>query len=142
VEPDRPSAGDLFTRLRSFLLHKQVPHLDHVLSLMKFDYLYNHKHRPRRLWWDDLLDKHELQQAFLAVQGQRERLPANFARHAASEKEYYKHTLATRVSFDLEAWIRRGEWIEGEYWLVVYFPYQEGKTNSFVVVEQDLSVAG
>jgi len=130
---------DLFTRLHSFLAEKQVPHLEHALSLMKFDYLLTHKHRPRKLWWDDLLDKQELKQAYLAVQEQRDRLPAHFAQHAASEKEYYKHTLTTRVSFDLEAWIRRGEWAEGEYWLVVYFPYQEGEPNSFVVVEQDLS---
>ncbi|WP_400164275.1 B12-binding domain-containing radical SAM protein [Brevibacillus sp. TJ4] len=130
---------DLFTRLRSFLAYNQVERLEHVVSLMKFDYLYNQKHRPRKLWWDDLMDKPELQKGYEAVYEVRDRLPADFARHAASEKEYYKHTLSTKASFDIQTWLETGDVVEGEFLLVVYFPYLEGKNNSFIVVEQDLS---
>lgn len=133
---------DLFTRLQSFLHTQEVQRLDHVISLMKFDFLRNQKHRPRKLWWEDVMDKQEMQETFATVQEQRERLREDFALHVALEKDYFKHTLAAKVSFDIETWVRTGEVIEGDYTLVVYYPYKEEQQNAFTVVHHDVTIAG
>jgi len=133
---------DLFTRLYRFLQNKQIAGLDHVLSLMKFDFLRNQKHRPRKLWWEDDINKREMHDVFLAVQNQREKLRADFAAHAATEKEYFKHTVVTPVSFDIERWLSTGEVTNAELALVVYYPYTGEDSTAFVIVETDATVAG
>lgn len=125
---------DLFTRLQSFLQTVHIERPEHILSLMKFDFLHNQKHRPRKLWWDDVMDKQEMQDAYAAVFEQREQLREDFARHASLEKDYYKHTLAAKVSFDIATWLKTGEVIEGDFTLVVYYPYKEGEQNAFTIV--------
>lgn len=126
---------DLFTRLQSFLQTQQVEKLEHVISLMKFDFLHNQKHRPRKLWWEDVMEKQEMQATFSAVFEQRDQLREDFARHASLEKDYFKHTLTAKVSFDIETWIKTGDVIEGDYTLVVYYPYVEGEHNAFTMVD-------
>lgn len=126
---------DLFTRLQSFLQTQQVEKLEHVISLMKFDFLHNQKHRPRKLWWEDVMEKQEMQATFTAVFEQRDQLREDFARHASLEKDYFKHTLTAKVSFDIDTWIKTGDVIEGDYTLVVYYPYVEGEHNAFTMVD-------
>ncbi|OAX50334.1 B12-binding domain-containing radical SAM protein [Paenibacillus sp. AD87] len=48
---------DLFTRLHSFLESRNTPHMDIVLGLMKLDYFLGHKYKPRKIWWEDPLQK-------------------------------------------------------------------------------------
>ncbi len=133
---------DLFTRLQSFLQVQQLEGLDHVVSLMKFDFLSNQKHRPRKLWWEDVMEKEEMQETFSTVYEQRDRLREDFAQHASVEKDYFKHTLATKVSFDIETWLKTGEVIEGDFTLVVYYPYKDELQNAFTIVEPSINVAG
>ncbi|KZE50511.1 radical SAM protein [Brevibacillus parabrevis] len=133
---------DLFTRLQSFLEQQKVEGLEHVLSLMKFDYLRNQKHRPRKLWWEDVMDKEAMQLTYAAVYEQRDRLREDFAAHAALEKDYFKHTVTAKVTFDVETWMRTGEIIEGDFTLVVYYPYKKEETNDFAVVTSAVHAAG
>lgn len=133
---------DLFTRLHVFLAEQKVDRLEHVVSLMKFDYLRNQKHRPRKMWWEDVADKAELQLIYQEVQSQIERLRSDFAAHASVEKDYFKHTVVTRVSFDIEEWLKTGSVVEGDFALVVYYPYQQDCENTFVVVERSRQAAG
>ncbi|MEK4339882.1 MULTISPECIES: B12-binding domain-containing radical SAM protein [Brevibacillus] len=128
---------DLFLRLRLFLETRGTEQMQHILSLMKYDYLRNQKHRPRKLWWDDVLEKSDLQALYQVVAEKREQLREDFARHTATEKEYFKHTLPALVSFDIGKWEESGELVEGSHVLVVYYPYQEGQDNSYTVVKQD-----
>lgn len=127
---------DLFTRLRNFLGNRQVDGLEHIISLMKFDFLRNQKHRPRKIWWEDKLDKEEAGSIFNQLQQQISSLREDFAQHAAVEKEYYKHTMTTNVSFDIKHYFETGEVKEGDYALIVYFPYQEDKENTYTVVRK------
>lgn len=133
---------DLFVRLQRYLESQNVQRLDHVMSLMKFDFLRNQKHRPRKLWWDDVLEKDEMQDLFVTVHQLREQLRPDFAEHAALEKDYFKHTLAAKVSFDIATWLQTGEVIEGEFYLVVYYPYKDEEQNAFTVVRHNMTVAG
>lgn len=48
---------DLFTRLWQFLNERGLKQPDTVLGLMKLDYLLGHKYKPRKIWWEDRLDK-------------------------------------------------------------------------------------
>lgn len=126
---------DLFVRLHYFLGNQQAADQEHLTSLMKFDFLRNQKHRPRKLWWEDVAEKKEMQSVFLQVQSERDRLRPDFAAHAEAEKDYFKHTMVTRVSFDIEHWLATGEVIAGDFALVVYYPYQEDRENAYVVVK-------
>lgn len=133
---------DLFLRLQAFLQHENVEGLGHVQSLMKFDYLRNQKHRPRKLWWEDVLDKEAMQKTYAAIYEQRDRLREDFAAHAALEKDYFKHTVTAKVTFDIETWLKTGEVIEGDFTLVVYYPYKKEDKNDFAVVNQEVHAAG
>ncbi|MGG1661885.1 B12-binding domain-containing radical SAM protein [Brevibacillus sp. NRS-1366] len=133
---------DLFIRLQRFLQAQQVEGLEHVVSLMKFDFLRNQKHRPRKLWWEDVMEKEEMQETFSTVYEQRDRLREDFAQHASVEKDYFKHTLAAKVTFDIETWLKTGEVIEGDFTLVVYYPYKDEMQNAFTVVDKSVNVAG
>ncbi|MGO0060001.1 B12-binding domain-containing radical SAM protein [Brevibacillus fluminis] len=125
---------DLFSRIHYFLGNRQTSEFAHVESLLKFDYLRNAKHRPRKIWWNDPVDKKDLQTVHELVVEQSARLRADFAEHAAHEKEYAKHTMMARVSFDIERWLQDGEVIAGDYALVVYYPYLQESANTFVCV--------
>jgi radical SAM superfamily enzyme YgiQ (UPF0313 family) len=50
---------DLFLRLWSFLKDDDNPALDReaTLGLLKIDYFLQHKYKPRKIWWEDRLDK-------------------------------------------------------------------------------------
>lgn len=133
---------DLFLRLQAFLQHENVAGLGHVQSLMKFDYLRNQKHRPRKLWWEDVLDKETMQKTYAAIYEQRDRLREDFAAHAALEKDYFKHTVTAKVTFDIETWLKTGEVVEGEFMLVVYYPYKKEDRNDFAVVNQKAHAVG
>ncbi|WP_139491631.1 B12-binding domain-containing radical SAM protein [Brevibacillus dissolubilis] len=132
---------DLFSRLKDFLGNKKIVDAHHVESLMKFDYLRNQKHRPRKIWWEDLLEKAEAQAVFAEVHNQRQQLRADFAAHAESEKEYFKHTMVTSVSFDIARWLEAGEVVTGDFALVVYYPYTGDAGTTFTVVEKPAVVA-
>lgn len=88
------------------------------------------------------MDKEEMQQTFAVLTEQRERLRDDFAAHAALEKDYFKHTLTAKVTFDIEKWMETGELVEGDFILVVYYPYKDEEQNAFAVVKQDVQVAG
>ncbi|MFM1652019.1 B12-binding domain-containing radical SAM protein [Brevibacillus sp. B_LB10_24] len=133
---------DLFSRLHHFLGNRQIDGLAHVESLMRYDYLIQQKYRPRKVWWVEDTGKAELKAAFQQVQAQRERLREDFADHATNEKEYFKRTVVTPVSFDVERWLKNGELAEGDYTLVVYYPYTDSRDNTFVVVDRPVSIAG
>lgn len=48
---------DLFRRLFIFLTEYSIKDIDIVTGLMKYDYLKNHKYKPRKPWWEETLDK-------------------------------------------------------------------------------------
>lgn len=114
---------DLFVRLREFLLYHGVRHFDICESLLKLDYLLNHKYKPRKIWWSHSMDKRrqiELMR-WLAEQPAQVaigRTPsvagtagaidsttgvADFASLALTEKELHKHATIELVPAELAA---------------------------------------
>ena len=81
---------DLFTRLHSFLESRNTPHMDIVLGLMKLDYFLGHKYKPRKIWWDDALEKDQwaLYMKTLAERPEDVRLPrCRCRRHGMAGKQ-------------------------------------------------------
>lgn len=91
---------DLFVRLWSFLKDDANPALDPelALGLLKIDYFLQHKYKPRKVWWEDRMDKDvwsaELKRAadYLGME----------------ERDLAKKAALEHVSFDYEAWASEG----------------------------------
>lgn len=99
---------DLFIRLREFLAARGTAHPDVVEGLMKLDYLMNHKHKPRKIWWEFRLGK-ERQAAEMKRAAERpEVFSGKLAALGLSEKELHKRAMMELVPFDLEAYLAAG----------------------------------
>ncbi|MCP8968517.1 B12-binding domain-containing radical SAM protein [Ectobacillus ponti] len=92
---------DLFKRLYEFLQHQQVPQLEIIKGLMKVDYLHNHKYRPRKPWWDDVLTKETLAPYYAAILEKPALLGEDFAALRLADKEIHKHTVLEELPFDI-----------------------------------------
>jgi radical SAM superfamily enzyme YgiQ (UPF0313 family) len=91
---------DLFIRLWSFLEADRPAGLDRdlALALMKIDYYLQHKYKPRKIWWEQRLDKKEW---------------TNGLKWAAKElgmdeRELQKQAVLDLLPFDYGVWAREG----------------------------------
>lgn len=91
---------DLFTRLWAFLEHDAQPQLDRDIAfgLLKIDYYLQHKYKPRKLWWEDRLDKKDWTAGLKYAADQL----------GMEERELQKKGTIDRLSFDYTAWVEEG----------------------------------
>ncbi|MFB9279809.1 B12-binding domain-containing radical SAM protein [Cohnella cellulosilytica] len=91
---------DLFSRLWAFLEHDARPGLDRdvAFGLLRIDYYLQHKYKPRKLWWEDRLDKRDWS---AGLKYAAERL-------SADERELQKKSALDKLPFDYEVWMREG----------------------------------
>ncbi|MCC3375574.1 B12-binding domain-containing radical SAM protein [Cohnella sp. REN36] len=91
---------DLFARLWAFLRDDGHPKLDPdvTLGLLKIDYFLQHKYKPRKVWWEERLDK----DTWVA-----ERKGAA-ARLGMDERELAKRAVLERLPFDYAVWAAEG----------------------------------
>ncbi|MEH7301920.1 B12-binding domain-containing radical SAM protein, partial [Neobacillus drentensis] len=82
---------DLFRRLYSFLEQKEVKNLDVVADLMKYDYLINHKYKPRKPWWEASYDKNSRTELYKKFIENPNLLGKDFIDLNLEEKELFKH---------------------------------------------------
>lgn len=81
---------DLFTRLYAFLESHGMKQPDTVLSLMKLDYYLGHKYKPRKIWWEDRLDKGTRSSYFKWLERHPDAVSADFAALHLDERELQK----------------------------------------------------
>ncbi|MBO9128452.1 B12-binding domain-containing radical SAM protein [Bacillus sp. 165] len=112
---------DLFKRLYSFLKHKEVANLHIIEGLMKIDYLKNHKHRPRKPWWEDRTTKDVRSPYYQEIIEKPSLLGTAFEELQLQEKDIYKHTILEFLPFDFTAYIENGAIVERQSALVAYF---------------------
>jgi anaerobic magnesium-protoporphyrin IX monomethyl ester cyclase len=112
---------NLFTRLYQFLATKNIQNLDIVEGLMKYDYLIKHKYNPRKPWWEDRLNKAQLSTVYKKIIENPAILGEEFTSLQLNEKEIYKHTLLETISFDLKAYLNKGEVIRKDTYLLTLF---------------------
>jgi hypothetical protein len=73
-----------------------------ITGLMKLDYFLGHKYKPRKIWWDDVLDKPEWVSYLKLIAGQPERISAKLAEAGLSERELQKFIVLDVLPFRLE----------------------------------------
>ncbi|MCR2820927.1 B12-binding domain-containing radical SAM protein [Lederbergia panacisoli] len=110
---------DLFTRLKQFLSENNIKHSALAEGLMKYDYLLNRRYKPRKAWWDDILDRKtrsELYGAIIKEESMMKELKLN-------ERELYKHTQIEMFPFSIQAYQQSETFIpESSYGLIYYEP--------------------
>ncbi|SFJ50184.1 B12-binding domain-containing radical SAM protein [Thermoflavimicrobium dichotomicum] len=118
---------DLFIRLRSFLEQRNTQRMDIILGLMKYDYLFNHKQRPRKAWWDLTLDKAQLSALIQYAMEYPDQVSGDFAQLGLTERDLFKHAVIEVLPFDMETYLEKGEIIEQKTALIVLYRPQESK---------------
>ncbi|MGX1981576.1 radical SAM superfamily enzyme YgiQ (UPF0313 family) [Thermolongibacillus altinsuensis] len=112
---------DLFRRLYQFLQTQSLQELPIIEGLMKYDYLRNQKHKPRKPWWDEKSDKTLRTKIYSYVLDHPEALGETFASLQLNEKDLFKHTVMEIVPFDLPHYLETKEIRQDETAMIVYF---------------------
>ncbi|MCA1294328.1 B12-binding domain-containing radical SAM protein [Paenibacillus sp. alder61] len=94
---------DLFTRLHEFLGCRGMKEPEIVLGLMKLDYYLQHKYKPRKIWWEDRLDKDRRTAIFKRLAERPQSVSAAFAAHGFNERELQKNAVVDELPFSLQA---------------------------------------
>jgi len=98
---------DLFIRLKEFLQWENTPNFDIALALMKFDYLYRLKLKPRKVWWEPDFAKDERIQLY----HKRNLLPLPEEIINLSEREWMKQIMILPIPFDLTYYLKTGSFL-------------------------------
>jgi len=122
---------DLYRRLGSFLTEKQVPDLQVIEGLMKYDYLKNHKYKPRKPWWNASYDKSRRISLYNHIINNPASLGESFVRLGLDEKDLYKHTMLEEISFDITRYLMTGTIVKQPSCLLAYFDPVHNQTVIF-----------
>ncbi|TCS96596.1 B12-binding domain-containing radical SAM protein [Hazenella coriacea] len=127
--------ADLFTRLWSFLQYHDTKHLERILGLMKYDYYLNHRHRPRKVWWNFSLSKEEQSRLIRQAAEKPDTVSGDFANWGLTERDLHKHAVVEILPFDLEAYLEHGKWVDKKHVLLaVYRPEEEVPVHCYTMV--------
>lgn len=112
---------DLFRRMYSFLETVAINHLETIVGLMKYDYLKNHKYKPRKPWWEASFNKEKRAQIYKRISEHPSILGQSFIELGLEEKDLYKHTMLEELNFDLTAYLATGQIINQPTCLLAFF---------------------
>ncbi|MBM7586600.1 radical SAM superfamily enzyme YgiQ (UPF0313 family) [Bacillus pakistanensis] len=119
----------LFKRLHQFLSSINLKDLEIVDGLMKYDYLFNQRYKPRKPWWQHEMSKSERSDIYQNILSHPEIAGPSFAKLGLSEKEIYKHTLIEKIKWDPEREVQNEE----GYYLLAYFEPSNGQSQLFTL---------
>jgi len=122
---------DLFRRLYSFLKERSVDSIEVIMGLMKYDYLRNHKYKPRKPWWEASLEKDERSQLYKQILDRPTMLGDKFSQLQLDEKDLYKHTMLERLTFDLGQYLTTGQLKTKTCYLLAFFDPSNDRTLIF-----------
>lgn len=112
---------DLFRRLFSFLENRSVSDIEIIAGLMKYDYLINHKYKPRKPWWEQSFSKQNRTEIYKQIVENPSLLGQNYLELDLDEKDLYKHTMIEELSFNLSEYLSTGTIIKHPSTLIAYF---------------------
>ncbi len=129
---------DLFIRLQSFLMSRQTKNLEIIKGLMIYDFFLNHKHKPRKTWWDFSLTKEKQTMLLEFVVENSQLVSADFQALQLSLKDLFKHSMVEIIPFDIEHYFQTKEIIDRPALFIAYFDPKELKCQPFILknVEQ------
>ncbi len=115
---------DLFTRLRTFL-HTTSVDLEVAESLMKLDYYLQNKYRPRKVWWEALLERKHHQAIFERLAAADSPL-SDFAQLDLNIKDMNKMVMLEQIPFDLQHYLHTGEIEKSRHSLLLVYYSGDG----------------
>lgn len=124
---------DLFKRLKEFLTKKDSGHAEIAEGLMKYDYLKNHRYKPRKAWWEVRENREGHNAQYSRILQNPALLGLAFEQLKLSEKELHKHTLIEQLPFDLHHYLNSGIPDGDPSWMLVYFNPADGKPEIFPI---------
>jgi anaerobic magnesium-protoporphyrin IX monomethyl ester cyclase len=122
---------DLFRRLYSFLSYRAVSDLEIISGLMKYDYLINHKYKPRKPWWEQSFTKQTRTEIYKQLVDNPALLGQTYLELALDEKDLYKHTMIEELSFDLSEYLSSKTIVKRSSNLIAYFDPANKGTQIF-----------
>ncbi|OQM44196.1 B12-binding domain-containing radical SAM protein [Anoxybacillus sp. UARK-01] len=122
---------DLFRRLHQFLQEKACEDLSVVEALMKYDYLRNQKHKPRKPWWEEKTDKERRAALYRPLLEQPSILGEAFMSLHLDEKDLFKHTIMELVSIDIGHYLETKEIHYTPTVMIAYFDPIQLQTRIF-----------
>lgn len=129
---------DLFKRLLAFLQTSGIKNEQVVIDIMKYDYLNNHRYKPRTQWWEQNLSKKERSDVYQQILQQPEMLGDDFQALQLTEKQLYKHTVVETATFDMKTYLNQKKIINEPSYLIVYFDPTDGRSTIFPVLKKEL----
>jgi anaerobic magnesium-protoporphyrin IX monomethyl ester cyclase len=127
---------DLYQRLYSFLENQRIKDLETIVGLMKFDYLKNHKYKPRKPWWEASFDKEKRTLLYKQISEYPVALGQAFVNLGLGEKDLFKHTMLEELSFDLSIYLTTGKIEKQPTCLLAYFDPNNLQTLMFSFPEK------
>ncbi|HIW35285.1 MAG TPA: B12-binding domain-containing radical SAM protein [Candidatus Paenibacillus intestinavium] len=127
---------DLFSRLWSYLVYAQDIEghqldLPVIQGLMKLDYYRNHRYKPRKVWWDSIMEKSEWSSWMKKLVDRPEQVNERFACYRFNERDLQKHVVLEKVPFNLSHYLETGEVVvEGESLLIAMYIQEQGEKQS------------
>lgn len=109
---------DLFTRLNEFLRDRGLQDPEVVLGLMKLDYFLGHKYKPRKIWWEDRMNKAQRTGYFKSL---------SEGELALEERELQKYAVVEELPFSLDKVLQTGEKEAHQSLLVVLYQQEENE---------------
>lgn len=122
---------DLFRRLYSFLSNRSVSDLEIISGLMKYDYLINHKYKPRKPWWEQSFTKQTRTEIYKQLVENPSLLGQTYMELALDEKDLYKHTMIEELSFNLSEYLSSKKIVKHSSNLIAYFDPANKGTQIF-----------
>jgi anaerobic magnesium-protoporphyrin IX monomethyl ester cyclase len=121
---------DLFSRLWAFLENDARPELDRDIAfgLLKIDYYLQHKYKPRKLWWEDRLEKKDWTAA----------LKYAADKLGMDDRELQKKGTIDRLPFDYGVWVEEGRVdLDNPTALVILYSGEEAPPQLVVLPQPD-----
>lgn len=127
---------DLYQRLYTFLESHGAKDLERIVGLMKYDYLKNHKYKPRKPWWEASFDKEKRTLLYKQISECPSALGQSFVNLGLFEKDLFKHTMLEELSFDLTLYLTTGKMENQSTCLLAYFDSINERTLVFSFPEK------
>ncbi|WP_409253491.1 B12-binding domain-containing radical SAM protein [Bacillus sp. SCS-153A] len=120
---------DLFKRLHEFLSETRNELLPTIEAIMKYDYLKNQRYKPRKAWWQSILEKRDRSELYQLIIQDPTIAGEDFTRLGLNEKDLHKHTLVEKLSVTPSS-----QGIEGEScYLLAYYEPASGAAQLFTI---------
>ncbi|OIJ10513.1 B12-binding domain-containing radical SAM protein [Anaerobacillus alkalilacustris] len=126
---------DLFLRMQQFLQQRATNNLEIIKGLMIYDFFLNHKHKPRKTWWDFTLTKGEQATYLEYVADNRQQVSSSFNELQLTVKDLHKHTMIEVIPFNIKHYLQTKEIIISKTLLITYFDPKTQKALPFILPE-------